>query len=89
MIFLILTLIADLVVIFLNNRIGSYLQIAAVFLSTLAAGWFIADCIDTLSDIVNQVNFMGSGAPLEGIIGIIAVLYVIAIANIIGCFFEN
>ncbi|MDR1641014.1 MAG: hypothetical protein LBT59_15070 [Clostridiales bacterium] len=86
---LLLAAIADIVLIAYKTKYDSYIQILAVVLSTLALSWFIADCSGTINDYINHVVFMGSGAPIKGIVYISIFMALVVISNITSSFFER
>jgi hypothetical protein len=86
---LLLMALSNILLSFFNTKVDSYVQILSVALSSLALAWFLVDCSGTINDYLNHVVFMGSGASIEGIVGIAVFMGAIMLLNILSCFLSN
>ncbi len=83
---LVIAVLTSGVIVVLETKIDSYLQIIGTIAASLAASLFLKDCVGTINDYLNDVVFMGSGAPIQGVIAIAVGMLVLMIIEIIGCF---
>ena len=86
---LVLTGIIEVLLVIKNSSMDSYLQILTVVFATLALVLFIQDSIGTINDYINEVVFMGSGAPIGGITFLSLMMLLVIVMNIIACFMKK
>ena len=86
---LIVAAAAELILLLKDTSFDSYFLLASVVLSALAISLFIRDSVGTINDYINEVVFMGSGAPIEGIAAIGIMMFTVTVLNIISCFLSK
>lgn len=86
---LVLVVASEVILIIFDTKYDSYIQIFSVVCATLALSFFLTDCVGTINDYINDVVFMGSGAPISGIVKVAVTMFAIIIMNILSCFFKK
>jgi hypothetical protein len=69
-----------------TTAIDSYLLILSAVCASLALALFAADSIGTVNDWLNDVVFMGSGAPINGVFGMAIALAALTLITIMASF---
>lgn len=86
---LIVAILAEVVAIVFDTRFDAYVQLAIVVLLSVAFSLYLEDCVGTINDYLNDVSFMGSGAPIEKVFALAGLMLFTVLLNIIGCFLKK
>lgn len=80
-------IVLDVLLFLVQTKVDEYLKVITSCLSAIALGLFFVACVGDISDYINNLNFMGTGAPISTIITITVLMFVLVIVQIAACFF--